>query len=63
MDAMSAALLCQGLRADQIIMERFDYGAARDPVSRAVARRFRLLLGAVGVGVAVFAIRIVVMGA
>ncbi|WP_146140377.1 hypothetical protein [Alsobacter soli] len=60
---MSAALLDKGLRAGQIVMERFDYGTARDPVSRTVARRFWLVLGCVAVGTAIFAVRIAITDA
>ncbi len=63
MDLISAALLKQGLRADQIIMERFDYDTAHDPVSHAVARRLWHLLALVGLGVAAFATRGWFMGA
>jgi predicted ferric reductase len=63
MDLISAALLSQGLHANQIAMERFDYDTAHDPVSRAIARRLWQVLALVGLGVAAFAIRGWIMGA
>ncbi|WP_181700077.1 ferredoxin reductase family protein [Chthonobacter albigriseus] len=43
MDAAAAMLVECGFGSDRIVMERFDYDAAHDPVSRIVRRRFMML--------------------
>lgn len=44
MDKAAAMLVDCGFGTDRIVMERFDYDAAHDPVSRSVRRRFLALL-------------------
>jgi ferredoxin-NADP reductase len=47
MDDAVGRLLEAGMIADRIVTERFDYDAAKDPLSVVVRRRFLAVLGAV----------------
>lgn len=51
MDAAIGCLLGCGLDRDRIVMERFDYDAGRDALSRGVLRRVHLVFGAVAAAV------------
>ena len=55
MDAAIGHLIDFGLRQDQIVMERFDYDGATDPISTDQRRRFVALLVAVFAGTALLA--------
>lgn len=52
MDEAAAMLVDCGFGTDRIVMERFDYDAADDPVSRIVRNRFLALLAAIAVALA-----------
>jgi predicted ferric reductase len=56
MDAAVVRLLAAGLPAERIVTERFDYDAARDPLSAAVRRRFLAVLALVAIAVVAAAV-------
>ena len=57
MEAVAAKLEARGLPTSNIRYERFDYGALGDRQGRRMRRVFLLVLGAVALGVLVFALR------
>ena len=52
MDAAVSHLLALGLRQNQIVMERFDYDGARDPISARLRWKFIALLAVIFIGTA-----------
>ncbi len=52
MDAAIAHLIALGLRQNQIVMERFDYDGATDPISTGLRWKFIALLAAIFIGTA-----------
>ncbi len=52
MDAAVSHLLALGLRQNQIVMERFDYNGAKDPISARLRRKFLALLAVIFIGTA-----------
>ncbi len=55
MDTAVSHLLALGFKQNQVVMERFDYDGASDPISASLRRRFIALLAAIFAGTALLA--------